>query len=354
MQNLDQTAQGWNRVMTMLMQASRSVRECLLPALFVVLALSTTGNPPPSPVQAQDAGTGSGELATVNFQMVVTPQTLGKLCIGDTKFIAVAIFVQVQLPGNSNTGRVRPPHVSIQAYSANEGIASARGDDAPGSEIRNGIVVVVQGLAVGSTSISINADGGGNSQHAFVTVQVIECHYTVDAFATWVTTLNGANVLLTAQFHNASLDRSRDGGPYTSYLNPIQVRWDGTVNRFRGCLADHSNFTLGPPAADLSGEIEDDELSLTVNIYQTLYHGIFFSCPQPPFTRRPAFNDCSIHPDGVCPERFNNTVYTPESITIRFPFSGGTQTVPIGLTHSDPQVRANGRVTVTLTPVVPQ
>jgi len=161
-----------------------------------------------------------------------------------------------------------------------------------------------------------------------------------------VTTINHANFLLVTTLH-ADLVINRTTGLYMDRPN---VHWEGTTNRFPGCLASHQALDTGLGyGASIQAEVVDNELSLTIEIDDPYRGDYLLGCEHPHYTRRPAFNDCSIQPDGVCPETWTDPHFRVETLqNIRFPLTGGTKSFPQRLTHD--QGGAAGSAYITVTP----
>lgn len=150
----------------------------------------------------------------------------------------------------SQTGRIR---LRIRAASENPDILTANSAPAP-SGPPTSTSVIITGKAPGRASVSVTAVDERFSptppvpdwnQSSF-TVEVIRCHYSVNGFVTWVTTIEGAHVMFTAQLEQISLE-SEDGRVFhpAGYPRaPVAIKWGATVNRVRGCRADYQSFPL--------------------------------------------------------------------------------------------------------------
>ncbi len=258
MQNSDQSAHGWARVMTMLIQASRSARECLLSALFVVLLLSATGIPLSPAVQAQDARTGIREQATVRYQLVSASQTIGTICIGETKSIHIAIVASVQVFGDPNTGSMTAHGVGLYGFSEDPRILSVDAEVAPAPSVGDpgSVGYVLGGIAAGSTFLSVEAEGNGNTAlpdltgvHFALPVQLIPCEYRVTATSSWFGFSVSGNVRITAHPDEVTLTREEGETTFVAQERLTYVHLDATSNRFKGCLPDHETYSQLPPAA---------------------------------------------------------------------------------------------------------
>jgi len=108
-------------------QAAHSAHLWLLPAVLLALALCFGALPPWSPVQAQDAGTGSGQQAEVDYDVSVdtTGANLDRFCLGSTANLPLAIRRRVQVAGNPDAGSERALGVSFEVSSSNTGVVTA-------------------------------------------------------------------------------------------------------------------------------------------------------------------------------------------------------------------------------------
>ena len=198
------------------------------------------------------------------------------------------------------------------------------------------------GIAVGSTSISIDAVVQGNPLHQSVPVQVVPCQdYMLDVNSSWLTTISNATVLLNVTLH--AVLAADANGVFTDYPN---VQWDATVNRLKGCLPDHETFnTLRGNGGSVQGEITNDAFSLTIAIRE-LIAGVLFDCPGHIINYRVP-SGCPYYLDGMCRWTNPNPTFAPELAHRPLPHQWGTITFPQRLTHS--QGSADGHATITLT-----
>jgi hypothetical protein len=320
-------------------------------------------------VQAQNSGS-----FEVNFKLDVraSNQTI-TMCLNERESVPVSAIAHISLPGTATNASVRVRNAVVTARPADSSIvrtevgmsSSASSPDAPFPA-----VVALTGLAVGSTTVSLNAtiesttllafdedaalpfDRVNGTQNITLSVRVVPCQYRVDIGSTWVTTLNGANTLIRIKTLNFRLRSS--GGVTLNYdprINDV-VTWSATVNRIRGCLASNHSFEAPVPALSMRGEIQGDRLSLTISVSPLSGGGVLFPCIQRVEDQN-RIKNCGDYMDGECQPMPPNPTFTPDSVTVHFDLDGGTQRVSQGLAITrggNPQ----GTMSITLTPVEAQ
>jgi hypothetical protein len=233
-------------------------------------------------------------------------------------------------------------------------------------------VVVVTGLAVGSTSITLNATIESTTLLAFdddenialpfnhvngtpnvtLSVRVVRCEYRVDISGYWLTAIEGINTMIRVDVHDFPLTST--GGQTLEYEPRVsdRVRWQAIVNRVRGCLASSEIYGALAPALSMRGDILGDEVNLTLSIYQQDGQAMF-PCIRRAEDQTNRTRNCEDYLDGECDPRPPAPMLTPDSISLRFPVDGGTRSVSVGMAITrggNPQ----GRISITLTPVESQ
>ena len=324
-------------------------RRLAFAAIVAILALGIGIIAPSSVIEirAQGGDQLPEGMEVVGYQWVIG-SNFSPICVGESKTVEVSIFALVRFPNGSQTGRVR---MRVIAASETPDLLSADYAQTPmfGSPTSNSVIIT--GKAPGRASVSVTSVPRysqtppipGWNQQSFP-VEVIRCTYSVEASSIWVTTIDGANVLFTAQLEHTHL-QSEDGIVFDSDGYPTAVRWSATVNRVRGCLPDHETFSPPVPAASLSGEIHDDEFILTINLHELVGGGILFECNGHVLTTG-RIRSCNDYRDAVCDLKIPNPTLMPEVRLIRFPIDGGTTSVPMRLSYS--QGNTQGTAIVTL------
>jgi hypothetical protein len=340
----------------------------LLACIMLLFALALTTQP--VPVEAQNVGS-----FEVNFVMEVrdSNQTI-TMCLNERESVPVSAIARISLPTAATNASVRVRNAVVTARPADPSIvrtevvlsSAASSPDAPFPA-----VVALTGLAVGSTTVSLNAtiesttmlafdedaalpfDSVNGTQNITLSVRVVPCQYRVDIASIWVTTLNNANTLIRI---NATNFRLRSSGGVTLEYDPRVsdvVTWSATVHRVRGCLASSYSFEAMVPALSMRGEILGDELSLTISVFPLVSGGVLFPCIQRAEDQTDRIKSCEDYLDGECQPMPPNPTFTPDSITVRFPLDGGTQrpSQRLEITRGgNPQ----GTMFITLTPVEAQ
>lgn len=343
---------GWHIFASMFRVADAPIDKWVFSAVvaILVLGMGVISALPSAHVQAQD-----GNVVVVGYQWQIhSASRFSPICVGETKSVEISVFAMIQITptAQSQTGRIR---LRIRAASENPDILTANSAPAP-SGPPTSTSVIITGKAPGRASVSVTAVDERFSptppvpdwnQSSF-TVEVIRCHYSVNGFVTWVTTIEGAHVMFTAQLEQISLE-SEDGRVFhpAGYPRaPVAIKWGATVNRVRGCRADYQSFSPPVPAATIEGQIVDDEFVLTLSINSLLSGGVLFECNGYILHPGQRIRSCADYLDGLCDRRMPNPTLTPETRLIRFPIDGGTTSVPMILSYT--QGSAQGTATVTL------
>jgi hypothetical protein len=223
----------------------------LLPAVILVLALGVRDTSLPLVVQAQDGGSQSGQQAEMTYTLDVNMSgvNLDHFCLGSIAHLPVILSRRIQVDGETDVGRQEVLGTSFEVSSDNSAIVTVDYENGMPGISSNAVVnnLLLTAVSPGHASISVQgslqtSQNDTDLYHAPISVEVVPCNFQVDLSSIWAMTISGASVLL----HVSTTSKLALNPATGNFEDQPDIHWESTVNRIKGCLADHQAFNTLP------------------------------------------------------------------------------------------------------------
>lgn len=298
-------------------------------ALFIalVLALSVGSVGLTEPAQAAPAAT------EFHFYLKAKKDRRNAtICVGDKVPISAEV-TRAEFVGNQGSNRQNVPGIQVDASMSNAiGTLTPRSSHTGWRPLKPGTAnFILTAEKAGTTTITFKGMitqtswwstwvGPLEVEVSFVedqlTIKVEDCEYKVNTISRWEQ--DGGYFTVYATINGARMKRDVEGGPYTGTAS---VDWTIIPNLdLSGCTM--SAMVVPPSEAFLYGKIDGDDLYVDVSFDPSIFEPVKIACPNLPGS-----------PSGSASAAFK---VTPEPMTRKVPYTGGSSEKSQGLTNFPP------------------
>jgi hypothetical protein len=302
--------------------------------IALVLALSIGSVSQTAPAQAAPAATEFGfKLKAKKDKGNAT------VCVGDQVRISVQV-TREEYVGNKVSNRQNVPGILVDASMSNKiGSLSPSSSETGWKPIKPGTAnFILAAEKAGTTTITFKGTitqiwwwsklvGPLEVEIDFVedqlNIKVEDCEYKVDTYSRWVQ--NGGYFTVIAMINGGGMKVDEQG----QYSGTASVDWGIIPNlSLSGCTM--GAMVIPSSEAKLYGDIDGSDLYVVVTFTSVTYKPVEIACPNLPGS-----------PSGSASSAFK---VSPEPMTRKVPYTGGSSEKPQGLTNFP---SGNGLITVT-------